>query len=267
VALKGIERKREFRVRWGGGPPGVDEHLVSLVSPASFPAEQYRVLRHIVEQMHRDRALQVVAVTSPTPGDGKTTTAINLAGALAQSLSVRVLLVDADLRRPSLTLSDRLGLGDTRAPGLAAAILDPAASLDELVRHYPRFALSVLPAGRCPVAYYEILASPRLGDLLDEVRQRYDYVILDTPPAVAVPDCRVISRWIDGFLIVVAAHRTPLRLVEETLSMVGAEKRLGLVFNGDDSPLSVYSRYGYGHYSDGQPNDGHRSRRWPWLRK
>jgi capsular exopolysaccharide synthesis family protein len=241
---------------------GLDDHLVSLVSPASFPAEQYRVLRHIVEQMHRDRALQVVAVTSPTPGDGKTTTAINLAGALAQSPNLRVLLVEGDLRRPSLTLTDRLGLGATGAPGLAAAILDPAASLDEVVRHHPRFALWVLPSGPCPVAYYEILASPRLGELLDEARQRYDYVIVDTPPAVAVPDCRVISRWIDGFLIVVAAHRTPLRLVEETLRLVGPERALGLVFNGDDSRLSAYYGYGYGPYGDDQPRQGDRGPRW-----
>jgi capsular exopolysaccharide synthesis family protein len=247
-----------------GGADAVDGHLVSLVNPASFAAEQYRALRHIVEQMHRDRALQVVAVTSPTPGDGKTTTAINLAGALAQSQSLRVLLVEADLRRPSLTLTDRLGLGDTRAPGLAAAILNPSASLDEVVRHHPRFALSVLPAGPCPVAYYEILASPRLGDLLDEARQRYDYVILDTPPAVAVPDCRVISRWVDGFLVVVAAHRTPLRLLEETLRLVG-EKAFGLVFNGDDSALSAY--YGYGPYGRQQPREDHRAPRWRRGRK
>jgi capsular exopolysaccharide synthesis family protein len=241
----------------------VDERLVSLVSPASLPAEQYRTLRHIVEQMHRDGALRVVAVTSPTPADGKTTTAINLAGALAQAPSLRVLLVEADLRRTTSTVGDRLGLGDSRGPGLVDAILSPTSSLADVVRRHPRFALSVLPAGRCPVAYYEILKSPRLGALLNEARQQYDYVIVDTPPAIVVPDCRVMSQWIDGFLVVVAAHKTPLRLVEETLSML-AQKTIGLVFNGDDSPFSVASGYGYGHYPHGQP---HRARWWRRGRK
>jgi capsular exopolysaccharide synthesis family protein len=261
-----IERKRNLREHEGGAD-GVDEHLVSLVSPASFPAEQYRALRHIVEEMHRASGLQVVAVTSPAPGDGKTTTAINLAGALAQAPGLRVLLVDADLRRASPSVPARLGLGDTGGPGLADAILNPPSSLLDVVRRHPRFTLSVLPGGRCPVAYYEILKSPRLGALLDEARQQYDYVILDTPPAIVVPDCRVIARWVDGFLIVVAAHRTPLRMVEETLSMVDPPKILGLVFNGDDSPLSVYSEYGSGYYTYGPSPEHRRPRWWRWGRK
>jgi Mrp family chromosome partitioning ATPase len=77
-------------------------------------------------------------------------------------------------------------------------------------------------------------------------RQHYDYVILDTPPLVGVQDCRVIARWIDGLLIVVAAHRTPRRLVEEALSVVDSAKMIGLVFNGDDPLLSLY---GSGHYA------------------
>ncbi|MBI3029565.1 MAG: CpsD/CapB family tyrosine-protein kinase [Candidatus Rokubacteria bacterium] len=261
-----IERERGLKGRGGVGADGVDEHLVSLVSPRSFPAEQYRALRFIVEQMHRDGALRVVAVTSPTPGDGKTTTAINLAGALAQAPNLRVLLVEADLRRASPTLADRLGLG-SGGPGLVDAILNPASSLTDVVRLHPRFALSVLPAGQCPVAYYEILKSPRLGALLDEGRQQYDYVIVDTPPAIVIPDCRVISEWIDGFLIVVGAHKTPLRLVEETLKMVDPAKMLGVVFNGDDSPLSVYSGYGYGRYGYGRSHEDGRRRRWRWGRK
>jgi len=78
----------------------VDDHLVSLIAPAAFEAEQYRALRHMVEQLHKARDLRIVAVTSPGVGDGKTTTAINLAGALAQVPPNRGLLVDVDLRRP-----------------------------------------------------------------------------------------------------------------------------------------------------------------------
>src|SRR3989454_8075981 len=83
-------------------PLDIDERLVSLFAPNSFEAEKYRALAHMIELMHKDTGLQVLAVTSPTPGDGKTTTTINLAGALAQSPEARVLLMCADLRKPSV---------------------------------------------------------------------------------------------------------------------------------------------------------------------
>jgi receptor protein-tyrosine kinase len=241
--------------------------LVSLVSPATFPAEQYRALRHNLEEMRRERGLQVIAVTSPTPGDGKTTTAINLAGALAQASDLRVLLVEADLRRTSNRVAERLGLGGIPGPGLAGAIMTPASSLRDVVRRHPRFALSVLPSGQCPVTCYEVLRSPQLGALLEEARQQYDYVIVDTPPAIAVPDCRVIARWVDGFLIVVAAHKTPLQLIGEVLEMLDPAKILGLVFNGDDSPLSVHSGYGSGYYAAYGQHEARLARRWRYGRK
>src|ERR1700756_4388081 len=91
---------------------GIDGHLVSLLDPISFGAEQYRALRYVVEQAHRIEQLSIVAVTAPPVGDGKTTTAINLAGALAQASDARVVLIDADLRRPAL--HRYLGLGEAR---------------------------------------------------------------------------------------------------------------------------------------------------------
>jgi receptor protein-tyrosine kinase len=267
MAATRIEPKPGAQERGWGGVGGVDEHLTSLVSPATFPAEQYRALRHILEEMRRERGLQVIAVTSPTPGDGKTTTAINLAGALAQAPDLRVLLVEADLRRTSNRVAERLGLGGIPGPGLAGAVMNPASSLSDVVRRHPRFALSVLPGGQCPIACYEVLKSPRLGALLEEARQQYDYVIVDTPPAIAVPDCRVISRWVNGFLIVVAAHKTPFQLIGEVLEMLDPAKILGLVFNGDDSPLSVHSGYGSGYYAAYGQHEARLARRWRYGRK
>src|SRR5437879_7491708 len=110
MATTRIDPKREPQERAFSGVGGLDEHLVSLVSPATFPAEQYRALRHSVEEMRRERGLQVIAVTSPTPGDGKTTTAINLAGALAQAPDLRVLLVEAELRRTSYRVPECMAL-------------------------------------------------------------------------------------------------------------------------------------------------------------
>lgn len=224
---------------------GVEEHLVSLLSSNSFEAEQYRTLRYTVEHMRKECDLQVVAVTSPAAGDGKTTTAINLAGAFAQTPEVRILLIDTDLRRPAVYR--QLGLPDSHAPGLTEAILDQAVSLKDVVLHRAPFNLDVLPVGRMVDAPYEVLRSPRFGEVLGEARRQYDFVILDTPPLLAVPDCRVIAKWVDGFLVVVAAHRTPGKLLEEALNIMKSDKMVGLVFNDDDRPLMGYDGYYYAY--------------------
>ena len=231
------------------GPTGaVDDHLVSLVAPASLEAEQYRALRHVVEQKRRTDNMSVIAISSPGGGDGKTTTAINLAGALAQAPDARVLLVEADLRRPSI--SSLLGLGDPDAPGLVQAILDPGLSLAHIVQPLSMFNLSVVVAGQTPPSPYEVLKSPRLGELLDEARRDYDYVILDTAPLVPVQDYRVIARLVDGMVLVVAAHRTPRPMLAAAFEILDPARMIGVVFNGYD-PLLSGRRSGYsgGYYA------------------
>ena len=218
---------------------GVEGHLVSLLDPTSLLAEPYRVVRHLLEQLHRTAQVSVVAVSSAGVAEGKTTTAINLAGALAQSSDARVLLVDADLRTASV--ARHLALGRAGRRGLVDAILDPGLGLDEVVIPRPPFNLDVLPAGALRSDPYEVLKSPRLGDLLAEARRRYDYVVLDTAPLVAVPDSLPIDKWVDGLLLVVAAHRTPRRLVAETLGLIDPAKLIAFLFNGDDVRASRYS--------------------------
>jgi len=214
----------------------IEEHLVSLLAPTSFEAEQYRALRHMIEQLHRTAGFSVIAISSPDAGDGKTTTAINLAGTLAQAADARVLVVDADLRGANVAV--HLGLDEHATPGLVDAILDTRLTLEAVVQTHAHLNLSAIIAGRRPSAPYEVLKSPRAGELLAEARRKYDYVIVDTPPLVSVPDSRVIEKYVDGFLIVVAAHRTPRRLLEEALSLVEPAKIVGMVFNGDDRHLS-----------------------------
>ncbi|PYM68298.1 MAG: hypothetical protein DME11_00900 [Candidatus Rokuibacteriota bacterium] len=245
-----------------GAANGLEEHLVSLLAPTSFEAEQYRALRHLIEQLHKSTGLVVVAVSSPTVADGKTTTSINLAGALAQAPDARVLLIDADLR--GAALGPRLGLEEGGGPGFVEAILDANLPLAAVVQARPQLNLSVLPAGRFPSAPYEVLMSPRVGELLAEARRQYDYVILDTPPLVSVPDCRVIEKWVDGLLIVVTAHRTARKLVEEALNVTDRAKVVGLVFNGDDRHLSRDSYGSYGSRRSSSRNGGGRRRRVFW---
>ena len=229
-------------------PSGIDPHLVSLLDPISPRAEQYRTLRYIVEQAHRVEQVSILAVSAPTVGDGKTTTAINLAGALAQASDARVVLIDADLRRPSV--HHYLGLGEVRL-GLADAILDTTLTLVDVVRPCPPYNLSVLPAGAPSPSPYELLKSPRLGQLFEEARLQYDYVIVDTPPLIPLPDCRIVGKHVDGFLLVVRAHKTRTKAFDEAARILDSSKVVGVVFNGsDDASLDESYAAAYGREGD-----------------
>jgi Mrp family chromosome partitioning ATPase len=161
---------------------------------------------------------------------------------MAQAPEDRVLLVETDLRRPGI--SNLLGLGRVRGPGLVDAILDPTISLDDVVRLRPPYNLSVVPGGSPQLSPYELLKSPRLAELIGEMRHRYDYVVLDTPPLILFPDCRLLQQYIDGLIMIVAAHKTPRKLVEDAISIIDRTKMIGLVFNGDDSfTLGPYHAY------------------------
>jgi capsular exopolysaccharide synthesis family protein len=221
------------------------EQLVSLVAPTSVEADQYRGLRHTIERMHRDAQLQVLAVTSPGAGEGKTITTLNLAGALAQSERARVLVIDADLHRPSV--GEYLGIELPHSPGLAELLSQDQGQLLGAIRRIDGANLSALLAGHTQSGAYELLNSPRLELLLADVRRRFDYVLIDTPPVVPLPDCRVLAQSVDGFVMVVAAHKTPRKMLAEALTLLDATKIIGLVFNGDDRPLSPYSSY-YSYY-------------------
>jgi capsular exopolysaccharide synthesis family protein len=220
----------------------VEDRLVSLLDPNSFAAEQYRTLRHLVEQMHDATGVGVIAVSSAGIAEGKTTTAINLAGTLAQARAARVLLVDLDLRRPAV--ARQLGIRGVESKGVVDALVN-GAPLEQVVIRLLPFNLSVVPAGEAQAAPYDLLRSPRLQQLLDEARRHYDYVVIDTPPLVGVPDCRAISGSVDGFLVVVNAHKTPVNMLGEALSSLDKGKTLGLIFNGDDRPLAEQTYQAY----------------------
>jgi len=141
-----------------------------------------------------------------------------------------------------------MGMLDTRRPGLADVLLDESLPLEAVLCRHPSFSLSFLTAGRHLAAPYEALRSPRLGDLFERARRAYHYIIVDTPPVLPVPDCRVIARWADSLLLVVAAHRTPRRFLEEALNALDPDKVAGLIFNSVDPPRpGPYAYYrGYG---------------------
>lgn len=218
-----------------------EEQLVTLTKPRSFEAEQYRTLCQIVESRARSRGQRVLAVSSAGIGDGKTTTALNLAGALARSDGSRVLLIDGDLRRPAV--ATQLGIHGPSRPGLAEALRDQEVSLSAGLHRLPDWNLSVLTAGKVDESPYDLLKSHVFPRLLEAARRDFDFVLIDCPPLLAVPDCRLIEPVVDGFLLVVSADSTPRRLLEETLNILPADKVMGIVFNRDARPLSGY--YGY----------------------
>lgn len=215
--------------------------LVSFVASASLEADQYRSLRHLVERLHHDTGLRVFAVTSPGSGEGKTVTTLNLAGSLAQSRDARVLVIDADLHRPSV--AQYLGIDPPHSPGLIDVIGNDQLRLEDVERRLDALNLSVVLTGAYEAGAYELLNSPRLELLLQDARRRFDYVLVDTPPLMPLPDCRLIGRYIEGFFLVVAAHRTPRTALAEGLNLLDPAKLIGTVFNGDDRPLTRYSTY------------------------
>jgi len=224
----------------------LDPYLVSLKAPSSFAAERYQGLRMTVERLKALRDVRVIAVTSPGAGDGKTVTSINLAGALAHGAKARVLLIDADLRRP--TVATRLRLDDADARGLVDAITNEGTKIQDVTRTVDGFHLAVVPAGVTAVPIHELLRSARLESILNEARHLYDFVVLDTPPLLPVFDTALLARLVDGVLVVVAANRTPRKLLGEALNLLDPAKVLGIVFNGDAKPRfgyydSAYQRY------------------------
>jgi capsular exopolysaccharide synthesis family protein len=236
-------------------PDTIEPHLVGLIAPETFEAEQYRALSYMIEQLHADAGLSVLAISSPAVGDGKTTTAINLASALTQLPGARVLLIDLDIRRPCI--SANLGVAMDGSRGLVDFIQNANISLVEVLRFYPPSKLAILFAGQVPPTPYDILNSSRLEELIEEARQSYDYVILDTPPLVPFPDCRLIERFADGVLVVVGAHKTPRKLVTDAIGTVDPEKIIGVVFNNDDqSVFGDYAYYTYDAYQSAEENPG-----------
>ena len=234
----------------------IDEHLVGLVSPSSFEAEPYRILLSRLESVRANRPSLAIAVTSAAPNEGKTTTSINLSAMLARLLGSSVLLLDADLRRPSV--AKRIGLADEADLGLGRALGNPELAVCDALMPCPPLPLSVLATGPGDGLPLETMHSPAFGALVQTARQAYRYVIVDTPPVVALPDARALSTLVDGFLLVVRAGVTPRSLLAEALEALEPDKVIGLVFNGDEHPFAGY--YGrYRSYYDAQRKRAGRS--------
>src|SRR5271166_1259577 len=224
------------------GPIG----LISYAEPNSYWAEEYRAIRTNIDFRRRNQRLQVLQVTSPHSGDGKTTAASNLAISFARA-GRRVLLIDADLRSPSL---DKVH-GLRREHGLSHVLQD-LLPLHQVVQRSKIENLEVITVGPEVPNPGELLSSPRLKELLDEARQTYDVSLLDSSPLLAVVDPALIGAVVDGVILVARPETLRHRDVDPILELLGiaGASILGMLINGisrDDR------RYSHDYVSCGRP--------------
>jgi Mrp family chromosome partitioning ATPase len=221
--------------------PARDETILgSLGDPRSVAGEELRLLAAKLQDIRRERGASCLAVTSTVPGEGKSTVALGLAGALAREPGRRILLVEADLRRPSL--ASMLGLPPQ--PGLAEWL---NGSLDTIpVRLVGSGGFFLLVAGQAELERPELVASPRMGALLRAARGAYDFVLLDAMPVLPVADAILIQDLVDGFLLVVRSRWTRRDAIHDALARLRPHGVIGVVLNDHLEARRSSARRPYG---------------------
>ena len=199
--------------------------------------EAYKALRTNVMFSLPGVGCKCVGITSPTPGDGKSTTAANLAISLAQ-IGKRVLLVDCDMRLPTVASNFRIA----PIPGLSDFLVGQA-KIEDCVRGSEAFGISVMPAGNIPPDPTGLLEARQIKHLFSAFRKIYDYVIVDLPPVTSVPDAAILSRYLDGYLLAVREKQTRHRDVVQMLKelQIADSKLLGFVSIGGETGRKYYS--------------------------
>ena len=214
------------------------EELALLREPRGRIAEQYRRLRNSIQALNPDGAPRTVAMTSALAGEGKSVATLNLALALAEMPRTKVLVVDADLHRPSieayLELPRRQGLSE---------LLRGKLPLDRAVRRTSLEGLSVIGSGARPQTPSELLGSDRLRTVLHSLKQRYDYVLMDTPPALAINDASLLGAVADGVILVVRLGSTARHYVDQAQNLLEnlGSNLLGTCLTGAGEADQVYA--------------------------
>src|SRR6478736_6102065 len=213
--------------------------LLAHNSPKDPVAEQYRTIRTNIQFSDTDQGIKSIVLTSTGPGEGKSTTASNLATVYAQQ-GLRVLLIDADLRKPTAQYTFRLEnhIGLTN-------VLTRQSTLTQAVQESEIPHLSVLTSGPIPPNPSELLASAQMAELLKEMKKQFDMVIFDTPPILAVADAQILANQLDASILVVSSGKTEkaAALKAKELLVHAKSKLLGAVLNNRKADSGNYYYY------------------------
>jgi tyrosine-protein kinase Etk/Wzc len=237
--MNGELKKIDLEIEQSGREHFLDNHLIAHYRPLSPIAESYRHLRTNVQFIQVDTPLHCIVITSANPKEGKTTTTCNLAISFSQT-EKKILLIDADMRRP--TVHTTFGIPNTI--GLNEHLFGKA-SIEDVIRKNVIPNLDIIPCGMTPPNPSEILGSKRMKEFIAQMKERYDLILFDTPPILAVTDAAILATEADGVVLVAAAGQTQmpgLERVAEFLTGIGV-KLLGVVLNKFDA------RHAYGAYS------------------
>jgi capsular exopolysaccharide synthesis family protein len=222
----------------------VEPRLVAITQPHSKYCEEYRSLRTQILHKSQRQKLQSIVVASVNPTEGKTVTALNLSWLLAQTDGVRALIIDSDLRNPSLT--DYLGIETDK--GLSDILTNHGSLEDSIIRLEPA-GLYLLPGGEARSDVAELLSGPKFKEILRQAREMFDYIIIDAPPLGLFTDAAVLINHADGAMLVVRAGKTKYNAVDGVLNSLPKDRMLGVVLNQSEEilPETQYG-YGYGYY-------------------
>ena len=216
-------------------------NLITQNDPKNPAAEAYRVIRTSIQFAQAGKELKTIAVTSCTPNEGKSTTIANLAVVLTQT-GKSVLLIDCDMRNPTVhknfKLSNKVGLSSCISMGTALADAVQATGIENL---------DALTGGVIPPNPSELLSSERMQHILARASEEYDYVLIDTPPVLPVTDALVLSRMVDGVILVLTSGEIKVEMARDVKNqLVQADANiLGVVLN---KVRSEHHGYGYGYY-------------------
>jgi protein-tyrosine kinase len=222
-----------LRVRRASSPgihPDLTDKVVATDGMPPMAAEQYRKLAAKLHHAQLERGLKTIMVVSAVPGEGKTLTSVNLALTLSRSYLRRVLLIDADLRRPRL--HEVFGL--PASAGLREAASGERGAAGEAAIVELGVDLALLQAGRPSSDPVGVLASTRMRRVIEAAKVHYDWVIIDTAPLAVLPDADVLRDVADAAILVIAAGQSSYDLVERAVSLLGRDRIMGAVLNGVD---------------------------------
>ncbi len=242
----GLFRRRRKERGKTAGRHRSDRKLVALHSPDSYEAEQFRILKTKLLFPATGQPPRSIMVTSAFRAVGKSFVSANLAVSIAQSLDQYVLLMDCDMRKP--TMHHLFGLGDV--PGLSEYIREDA-SLSTLLQKTTVPKLTLLPAGAPPDNPAELLSSQKMDALIEEVTHRYDdrYVIIDAPPSNITAETNAIAGKIDSVILVAKYGETPRESVADLVGVIGEHKIAAIIINQCNSAVDFWGRkkqyYGY----------------------